>query len=293
MRVVITGARGMLARAVLRALERAGHEALPLARADADVTRPEALDHALATFKADWIFHLAGFVRVDDCESQVDETFRVNGFGSRNVALASVRHDVPLLAISSDYVFDGRSRRPYREYDPAAPLSVYGASKWAGEQAIRELQPRHTIVRTSWLYGRGGANFVDTILAKARAGEALRVVDDQHGSPTWTSDLAPALIALATRGALGTFHVTNTGGCTWHDLAVRVCAGARLEVAIERISSRDLARAAPRPAYSVLDGRLFREVTGTTMPSWDDALDRYLASLEVREVEPLAKEARR
>jgi dTDP-4-dehydrorhamnose reductase len=283
----------MLARAVLRALERGGHECLPLAHADADVTRPDALDHALATFKADWIFHLAGLVKVDDCETNADEAFRVNGFGCRNVALASVRHNVRLLSISSDYVFDGNSRRPYREYDPPGPLSVYGASKWAGEQAIRELQPRHTIVRTSWLYGRGGVNFVDTILAKARAGETLRVVDDQHGSPTWTSDLAPALIALAVQDAAGTFHVTNSGGCTWHDLAVRACGGARIDVAIDRISSADLARPAPRPVNSVLDGRLFREVTGMAMPSWDDALDRYLASLEAREAEPVAREARR
>jgi dTDP-4-dehydrorhamnose reductase len=168
---------------------------------------------------------------------------------------------------------------------------VYGASKWAGEQAIRELQPRHTIVRTSGLYGRGGTNFVDTILQRARAGEVLRVVDDQQGSPTWTSDLAPALIALATQGALGTFHVTNTGGSTWHDLAVHACACAGLEVTIERITSRDLARPAPRPAYSVLDGQLFREVTGTAMPSWDDAVNRYLASLAGQDREPMAKEA--
>jgi dTDP-4-dehydrorhamnose reductase len=268
----------MLARALIPALERAGHAALAPPESEADVTRPEALERALAPFGPDWIAHLAAFTRVDDCESEPARAFAVNAGGSRAVAELARRIGAGVLALSTDYVFDGRSTRPYREDDPVAPRSVYGRSKWEGEQAVREALPRHLIVRTAWLYGPGGPNFLDTILARARAGEALRVVDDQRGSPTFTADLAEGLARLLAVGAPGTYHCTNSGDCTWYDLAVHALARAGIAARVERTDTAGFPRPAPRPAYSVLDNARFEAATGWRMPRWQDAVDRFLAA---------------
>jgi dTDP-4-dehydrorhamnose reductase len=277
-KVAVTGAGGMLARALLPALAAAGHQTLALAKRDADVTRLDQLRRPLAGFRPDWVVHLAAFTRVDDCESRPDEAYLVNATGTRNAALAALECGASLLALSSDYVFDGTARRPYREYDAIGPRSVYGASKWAGEQAVREIQPRHLIVRSAWLYGAGGTNFVDTMLRKARAGESLRVVDDQRGSPTFTEDLAAGLVRLLASGQLGTFHCTNRGDCTWYELAAHALKRAGLSSPIARTDSATLARPAPRPAYSVLDTRWFEAATGMLLPPWTDAVDRYLGA---------------
>jgi dTDP-4-dehydrorhamnose reductase len=268
----------MLATAVVPALETAGHEVLELARSDADVTKAGALTHSLKMFQPDWVFHLAAFTRVDDCESQPDRAYAVNTLGARNTALAAAGCGAALLLVSTDYVFDGRATRPYREYDAAGPQSIYAASKWAGEQAVREAHARHLIVRTAWLFGRGGHNFVDTIHRKARAGEPLKVVDDQRGSPTWTQDLAQAMVRLAALNAFGTYHVTNSGDCTWWELAHYLVGRAGLALPVERTSTADLARPAARPAYSVLSNHLYECVTSERMPHWQDATDRYLKS---------------
>jgi dTDP-4-dehydrorhamnose reductase len=267
----------MLARALLPALESAGHQVRALNRQQADVTSLKPLRAAIEPFAPQWVVHLAAFTRVDDCERDPDLAFRVNGLGARNAALAAAACDAAVLAISTDYVFDGRATRPYREYDPIGPLSVYGRSKWAGEQAVREVAPRHVIVRTSWLYGAGGTNFVDSILRKARHSEPLSVVDDQRGSPTWTEDLARGLVGLIAAAEYGTYHCTNRGDCTWHELAEHVVARAGHDTPVLRISTRELARPATRPAYSVLDGSWCEHVTGHRMPHWKDAVDRYLA----------------
>jgi dTDP-4-dehydrorhamnose reductase len=268
----------MLAKALVPQLESAGHEVQALSRDQADVTSLPALRAAIEAARPEWIVHLAAFTRVDDCEREAELAFRVNGLGARNAALAAAGCGAAVLAISTDYVFDGRGTRPYREYDPTAPLSVYGKSKWAGEEAVREVAPRHVIVRTSWLYGAGGANFVDSILRKARHGDELAVVDDQRGSPTWTRDLARALVRLVAAAEFGTFHCTNGGECTWHELAEHVVKRAGHDVPVARTTTAALARPAPRPAYSVLDGSWCEHVTGLRMPHWKDAVDRYLAN---------------
>ena len=278
MKILVTGAGGMLAQAMIPTLEREGHEVLGLTRGDADVTKLDALLYPARAFKPDWVAHLAAFTRVDDCETRADHAFLVNGLGPQNAALAAAEVGAAVLAISTDYVFDGAARRPYREHDAVAPQSVYGASKWAGEQAVREVHARHLVVRTAWLYGRGGRNFVDTILHRARAGEPLEVVDDQRGSPTWTSDLANGLIRLMARAQYGTYHCTNSGECSWHDLAAHAISRAGLSVKLERTSTAAFPRPAKRPAWSVLSNRLFEHVTGAALPDWRDAVDRYLAS---------------
>jgi dTDP-4-dehydrorhamnose reductase len=213
---------------------------------------------------------------VDECESNPDHAFLVNALGAKNVALAAAACGAGILAMSTDYVFDGNSRIPYREHDVAEPGTVYGTSKWAGEQAVREVHPRHVIVRSAWLYGRGGTNFIDTVLRKARAGEHLKVVDDQRGSPTWAQDLAAGLVTLAAAGQCGTYHVTSSGDCTWYDLAAHVIARAGLGATLERTTTEALARPARRPAYTVLHNQFYEHVTGSRMPHWQDAADRYL-----------------
>ncbi len=278
MRALVTGAAGMLARALVPALEHAGHAVVAPPEAECDVTDFEALSRTVRAAAPDWVFHLAAWTRVDDCERDPDRAHLVNGLGARNAALAAAAAGAAVLAISTDYVFGGAGERPWREHDPAAPACVYGASKWAGEQAVREVHPRHVVVRTAWLYGAGGPNFPDTILARARAGETLRVVDDQRGSPTWTEDLAPALVALAERAQYGTYHCTSEGDCTWHEFAVHLVTRANLAVEVARTDSATFGRPARRPAYSVLDNGWFRHVTGRRMPHWRDAADRYLAS---------------
>jgi dTDP-4-dehydrorhamnose reductase len=269
----------MLAKALLPQLQSAGHEVLALRRDQADVTSFPALRAAIEPFAPQWVVHLAAFTRVDDCERESELAFRVNGLGARNAALAAGACGASVLTISTDYVFDGRGTRPYREYDAAAPLSVYGKSKWAGEEAVREVAPRHVIVRSAWLYGAGGANFVDSILRKARHGEPLAVVDDQRGSPTWTGDLARALVRLVATGEFGTYHCANGGDCTWHELAEHVVMRSGHDGPVERTTAAALARPAPRPAYSVLDGSWCEHVTGHRMPHWKDAVDRYLGSV--------------
>lgn len=281
MRVAVTGAGGMLAHALRPALEAAGHVVLALGKSDADVTRLDALGHALEGFRPDWVAHLAAFTRVDECEGRPDHAFHVNALGARNAALASLACGAGLLSISTDYVFDGAAREPYREYDAVGPRSVYGASKWAGEQAVREIQPRHLIVRSAWLYGPGGANFVDTILAKARAGEPLRVVDDQRGAPTSAHDLAAGLIRLLGAGQLGTFHCTNAGACSWYELAAHATRRAGLAPALERTDTASFPRPAQRPAYSVLSNQWFERATGAPLPPWQEAVDRYVDAATV------------
>jgi dTDP-4-dehydrorhamnose reductase len=276
-KTLVTGAGGMLGSALVPTLERAGHTVRALRHADADVTDLEALRREAGAFRPDWLVHLAAFTRVDDCESQPEQAWRVNAFGARNAAQAGREVGARVMTISTDYVFAGDATTPYREHDLTAPRSVYGASKRGGEEAVRALHWRHVVVRTAWLFGAGGPNFIDTILARARAGQPLRVVDDQRGSPTWTVDLAEALVRLIAADGAGTFHVTSSGSCTWYELARELLAHEGLDVPLEPIDSATLARPAPRPSYSVLSNQRYEEVTGHVMPDWKDAVHRYLA----------------
>lgn len=294
MKLLVTGAAGMFGHALVPKLEGAGHEvvavrhpqdAAPMPAAPPgheravialDITDGPALRAAAREAKPDWVVNLAAWTDVDGCEADADRAFLVNALGARNAALAAAAAGAAVLSVSTDYVFGGAAAAPRREYDAPAPMGVYGRSKLAGEQSVRETHPRHVIVRTSWLYGRGGKNFVDTILARARAGEPLRVVDDQRGSPTWTADLAGGVLALLERAEYGTYHVTGSGDCTWHEFAVAACEIAGVPAAVAAISTAELGRPAPRPAYSVLHNGLFEHVTGRRLPHWRDALRRYL-----------------
>lgn len=267
----------MLATALLPELTAAGHQVVAYPRAKLDVTDHDAFVNAAGESRCDWIAHLAAFTRVDACESEREHAQKVNGLGARNAALAASKSGAAVLLISTDYVFDGISGRPYRPYDAVAPASEYGRSKWAGEQAVREVLARHLVVRTSWLFGRGGPNFIDTILARARSGQPLSVVDDQRGSPTWTRHLAAQLVRLIASAQYGTYHCTNSGDCTWHELAEFALSASGAARAVGRMSSAALGRPAPRPTYSVLDNGWTEHVTGVAMPHWREGVKGHLA----------------
>ncbi len=303
MRILITGADGQLGRDLLDAL--AGrvplggrrvsllgpegpvpgltHEVLGTDIGDMPVDDRDAVQHVVRGFAPELVLHAGALTAVDACESEVELAFAVNALGTRNVAEAAAQVGAHLLYVSTDYVFDGASPRPYREWDSPNPASVYGASKLAGE---RECPPTATIVRTSWVCGAHGANMVKTALRLAGSGGTLRFVDDQHGSPTFTADLAAALVTLGLGKRPGTFHVTNTGATTWWGLvrATLSAAGGDPE-RVEAITTAELEppRPAPRPANSVLDNMALRLSGFPLLPEWQDGLTRLVTALAAQE----------
>lgn len=257
------------------------HEVTALAHADLDVSDRRAVRDVVARAAPDVIVHGGAWTNVDGCETDVARAYRVNALGTRNMAAAAAEAGAAILYISTDYVFDGRGSRPYHEFDPTNPLSQYGRSKLAGEQFVRELAGgRFWIVRSQWIYGFRGKNFVDTILAAARAGKPLRVVDDQIGCPTSASDLAAALARIVEQDpGYGTYHCSGGGACSWFELAREIVrlSGAK-PAALEPMKSTELDRPAPRPAYSALQNFALEQTIGDPMRPWPDALAAYLAA---------------
>lgn len=275
-RILITGGRGMLGRTLARRL--ADREVFAADRA-LDVTSPELVDQALAAFRPEAVIHCAAMTRVDDCETRRDDAFRANALGSEVVADACRRHGARLVAISTDYVFAGDADRPYHEHDTAAPRTVYGASKWAGEQAVRAHCPDHLIARVAWLYGPGGPSFVHTMLKLAAAdGPPVRVVDDQVGNPTSTDAVAAALGGLLDAGAVGTAHLSCEGECSWHGLAAAIFAAVGSRRRLEPCTTAEFPRPAPRPRNSRLDKQTLRRLGLPAMPAWEDALREFLST---------------
>lgn len=275
-RVVVTGAAGMLGRAMVAALSAAGWEVVALDRAALDVTDLAAVRGACAELKPAVVVNCAAYTDVDRAESEPERAMLVNALGARNLALACLDMGADLVQVSTDYVFSGQKGSPYEIWDPCDPINAYGKSKAWGEHYVRSLLNRHYIVRTSWLFGPGGRNFVATILKLAREREAVPVVDDQWGCPTFTEDLARATADLIRTRAYGTYHVTNSGPATWYELASTAVRLAGLPARVEPIPTSALARPAARPRYSVLDPFPLPHVLGYQLPHWRDALGRYL-----------------
>jgi dTDP-4-dehydrorhamnose reductase len=258
MRVLVTGAGGQLGREVVEVCASAGDEVVGCERAALDVSDRDQVMQVVAAASPDVVVHAAAYTNVDGCETDPDQAYAVNALGTRHVAEAARLVGARVCYVSTDYVFDGTAGAPYREWDATNPMSVYGRSKLAGE---RVLQPEDTVVRTSWVCGRYGRNFVKTILTKAAEGEPLRVVDDQHGCPTFAEDLAAMIRRLVAARLPGVFHVTNQGATTWYRFARDAVAAAGLDVdLVAPISTAEMAppRPAPRPANSVLDNGALR-----------------------------------
>ena len=279
MRVLITGAAGMLGRDVEEVARHAGHDVVALARADLDITDAGAVHHAVAAVAPDTVINCAAWTDVDGAEAEEVLATEVNGDGAGHVAAAATAAGAFVVSVSTDYVFDGREREPYVESDPTAPLGAYGRSKLAGERAVATAAPeRHAIVRTSWLFGAHGPNFVATMLRLAGERDELTVVDDQVGCPTYTGHLAPALVEIAERGLTGVVHVAGGGHCTWFDLAKATFEETGIDCHVKPQSTADIGRPAPRPAFSVLRST---RADAPVLPAWRDGLKAHLARVEV------------
>jgi dTDP-4-dehydrorhamnose reductase len=275
MRLLITGAAGMLGQDVDDAARAAGHEAVALSRANIDVTDYEAVERVVGEASPDVVVNCAAWTDVDGAEANEDAALAVNGPGAGNVARAAHAAGAWMIHISSDYVFDGVKREPYLESDTTRPLSAYGRTKLAGELEVAlEAPSQHTIVRSSWLFGAGGPCFPATILHLAAERDELTVVDDQVGSPTFTGHLAQALIELADARVVGLAHVAGTGTCSWYELARELVDARGLHCEIRPGRTEDLGRPAPRPAYSVLGTERGSELP--TLPDWRGGLSDYL-----------------
>jgi dTDP-4-dehydrorhamnose reductase len=258
----VVGAGGMLGHDVVRA---AGERAVALTHAELDVTDRDAVRDAL---RGATVINCAAYTNVDGAETESEAAHAVNADGARNVAVAAER----VVYVSTDYVFDGSKSEPYVESDPPEPLQEYGYSKLAGERATAEANENHLVVRSSWLFGAGGRNFVDTMLTLARERDELLVVDDQLGSPTFTGHLAEALVALADGDERGILHVTGGGSCSWYAFARAIFERAGAEAQLRPCTTDEFPRPARRPANSVLAS----ERGAPALPAWQDGLDAYL-----------------
>ncbi|MEW5898370.1 MAG: dTDP-4-dehydrorhamnose reductase [Bacillota bacterium] len=277
MKVLITGGGGQLGCDLEKELAGpGGHEVICLGRDRLDVTRAEQVREVLHAARPDVVVHAAANTNVDRCELEPDGAYLVNALGTRNVAVAAARVKARLVYISTDYVFDGRKKEPYTEFDIPAPLSVYGKSKLAGENYAAAFSDRFFIVRTSWLYGRRGNNFVKTMLKLAAAQPEVAVVDDQMGTPTFTEDLARCIGALIQTELYGIYHASNSGACSWFDFARNIFRLAGLaHVSVKPIATAELNRPAPRPAYSVLDNYCLRLQGLPDLRPWEEALEEF------------------
>lgn len=274
MRILVTGAGGMLGRDVALAAGNAGHDVVALTRLDLDITDRDAVFERLQLVQPAVVFNCAAWTDVDGAEGNEEAVTAVNAEGAGIVAAAAADVGAEIVQISTDYVFDGSKRTPYVEDDPPAPLSAYGRSKLAGEQAVAAANKRHFIVRTSWLFGVGGGNFVETMLRLAEDHDEVLVVHDQVGSPTYTWHLAYGLLRLIEKAAYGIHHMTAAGSCSWFDFAREIFDQAGMECRVLASTTEMLGRPAPRPAYSVLGSARNKEIE---LPTWRDGLAGYLA----------------
>lgn len=274
MKVLITGSGGMLGQDVRRVGELVGHEMVALDRAALDVTDAAAVEAAFAEHRPDAVVNCVAWTDVDGAEADEAGALALNGDAARNVAAAAAQVGAAVVLPSTDYVFDGTADRPYVESDPTNPRSAYGRTKLAGERATAGANPRHFVVRTSWLFGVGGGNFVETMLALGAERDELRVVDDQVGSPTYTPHLADGLLRLAATADHGIHHMTGAGHCSWYEFARAIFERAGLDVTVTPVTTAEFPRPAPRPAYSVLGSERPRAIQ---LPDWRDGLRSYLA----------------
>jgi dTDP-4-dehydrorhamnose reductase len=276
MRLLVTGAGGMLGRAVVEAAQRVGHDVRAATRGDLDVTDPVAVHHALAELRPHAVVNCAAYTDVDGAESDREIAAAVNGAGAGHVAAAAAEVGAFVVHVSTDYVFDGSKREPWLEDDPVGPLGAYGETKLAGERAVAAANPAHAIVRTAWLFGAGGRNFVDTMLALGAEREEVSVVTDQVGCPTWTGHLGGALVELAERPRdIGIHHIAGAGACSWNELASEVFDRAGIDCRVLPTTAAAFPRPAPRPAYSVLGSQ---RRTPIVLPAWQDGVAAYLAT---------------
>jgi dTDP-4-dehydrorhamnose reductase len=280
MRILLLGHKGMLGSDLLLKLN-LQHEVVGLDKEEIDIVSADECEKAIKETKPDILINAAAYTNVDGCETAKEECFTVNAEAVKNIAEACLNKNIRIIHFSTDYVFDGTAKRPYKEDDQCNPINAYGESKLAGERYLQSLADDYVLIRTSWLYGVKGKNFVQTILEKAKTTPTLSIVDDQVGSPTYTKDLAAAVDLLISQNLKGIFHITNRGRCSWYQFAVKILQESGMnDIKVIPIKSNKLPRPAMRPAYSVLSMQKFIATTGKTMQPWQLALQDYLKSIK-------------
>lgn len=273
MRIILTGALGQLGTALQHAL--GAHDVIPLTKDALNIADFEQVRTVIEEARPDCILNVAAYTNVDGAETNVSLAYAVNALGPRNLAVVAGAHDIPLVHVSTDYVFDGRSSVPYHEFDRPNPLSVYGASKLAGEEAIRSLHRRHFIARTAWLYHTVGRNFPRTITSLADQ-PVVRVVNDQVGSPTYAPHLASALIRLLNTTAYGTYHLAGQGQATWYELTCELYRQLGIATPVEPAKSSDFLRPAPRPKFAAL---ATLQSPCISLPPWREGVAAYASCI--------------
>lgn len=278
MNVMIIGSEGMLGHDLVEILSME-NEISTTTINTLDITDIENTIKTVTGINPDVVIHAAAFTDVDGSESQPDLAYKVNALGTRNVAVACKEADSELVYICTDYVFDGEKGSSYYEYDQTNPLSVYGKTKLAGETYIRDIISRYYIVRTSWLYGLHGPNFVNTMLELAKTRDKIKVVKDQIGSPTFTKDLAEAISLLIKKPIYGIYHITNSNYCSWYEFALKIFEWSDIEVEVIPVKTEEFPRPAPRPKYSVLENYNWKIEGFSEIRSYQEALKEYLKLL--------------
>lgn len=291
MKILITGAKGQLGTQLLNILKKGkseignlniaykNAEIIGIDMDDLDISNLNQVKEYLNIARPDVIINSAAYTNVDGCEANIDLAFKANTIGPRNLAIASEEIGAKLIHISTDYVFSGSGLVPYKEYDLTNPQSVYGKTKLQGEDYVKQFSSKHFIVRTAWLYGYNGNNFVKTIMKAAKEKGELDVVDDQRGNPTNAEDLAHHLLKLALSEEYGVYHCTGEGECSWYDFAVKIVELSRINCIVNPIKSDKLNRAAKRPTFSSLDNMMLRCTIGNEMRKWENALEAFIENI--------------
>ena len=277
MKTLVTGSAGMLAKDLIPCLLKMSHEVLAPPEDKLDITNLGVVRHAVDEFAPELIINCAAYTNVDEAEKQEHQALMVNGLGVQNLCILCQEHDIPLVHFSTDYVFDGTKPSPYTIYDETNPINAYGRSKLLGEKYILWLLSKFYLLRTSWLFGLHGKNFIETMLEIGQKQKQVSVVTDQKGCPTWTRHLAEATVALIETSRYGIYHVTNSEPTTWFDFTKEIFRLAGMSTEVLPITSEQFPRPAKRPSNSVLDPFPLKEVLGRGMPSWKVALKEYLS----------------
>ena len=281
MKVLVTGAKGQLGTDLMNELEKRGIESIGVDVQEMDITDREACMRVISESKADAVIHCAAYTAVDAAEDNVDLCRKINGEGTRNVALACQATGAKMMYISTDYVFDGPGTRPWEPDDNRSPLNVYGQTKYEGELAVEELVEKFFTVRIAWVFGVAGKNFIKTMLRLGKERGAVSVVDDQVGSPTYTYDLARLLVDMIQTDYYGRYHATNEGFCSWYGFACEIFRQAGMdEVKVTPVSSDQFPVKAVRPANSRMSKAKLAENGFEPLPTWQDALGRFLKEIE-------------
>lgn len=292
MRILVTGGKGQLANEIKSILETGvaeigkcpidttNVEAKYIDIEELDITKIDDVRKYLSDFKAEVVINCAAFTNVDGCEANKDAAFKVNSIGSRNLAMVSAELGAKIIHVSTDYVFSGVGSEPLKEYDPTVPQSVYGTTKLMGENFVRDFSTKYFIVRTAWLYGYVGNNFVYTMVKLANSNDSIKVVDDQRGNPTSANDLAYHLLKLIPTEEYGIYHCTGKGECSWYDFAKKIISLSGEECVVNPCTTEEFPRPAKRPEYSSLDNMMLRCTIGDDMRDWETAIESFMTKIK-------------